>query len=435
MKWYQHLFWKIFIVVWGISSVATVVVFFALQGLSEHRQDLELLETRAKGQAQLLVERFDRGESLPRPEEFNKTLGRRWMPLWIYLHDSKSQILGPPLALQKHMHGMIRFTIAAPSGQRFDVLTPKPREGFYFKRITRYLLSVQMALLLLASALTSLLLSLIVVRPVNQLKQHARELYDGENLGSRTSQKLSGRKDELGELAREFNNMAAYVERVLTTQQRLTQDVSHELRAPLARLQVAVGLAEQRLGEGDKTAQRINYECERLNGLIGEILSLSRLEQTDPKGPAFKVNDLFEQLVADACFAAPERQIKMQVMPDTLALCANRTLLQKSLGNAVFNALKYSPQETPIEIAAELTATAVMLTVRDHGPGVDNDLLTRMREPFVRGSGGHGDGYGLGLSIAHRAVDRMGGELRLENHPQGGFILTVILPLSYRVQR
>ncbi len=431
MRWYQHLFWKFFLTIWLISAIGTGLTVWLVQSVAEHRQSLVLLETRARAQAELILERYERGEADTREALRDRGQHRemRWRPLPLWIEDSASgkALYEMPRPAPDAKHSF-RFEVTSPSGRRFLVIAALPPEGFYLEKILAFMVSAQAVFVLFVSALASLLLSWLIVRPVNQLRRHARDLYTQQNLSSRAADGLSRRSDEIGQLAREFNQMANYVEDTLTAQQRLLQDVSHELRAPLARLQVAAGLAEQRLGEGDATAARINQECERLDGLIGEILSLSRLDRTDPGGETFQLQRALEELVADARFTHPQRQITLEVEPAGLQLAVNPLLLQRSLGNCLSNALKYTPVESPVELRASRVRGGLEIRLRDHGPGVSDELLQRMTEPFVRGSGGHGDGYGLGLSIARRALERLGGRLSQRNHPDGGLEQLLWLP-------
>lgn len=432
MKWYQHLFWKIFLTIWLISAVGTGLTVWLVQSVAEQRQNLALQETRARAQAELMLERYERGDTrlrgLTREQDEHSEKRHRLLPLWIVDSESGQLMfdMARPAPDAKHS---FRLEVQSPSGRRFQVIAPLPPEGFYLAKILAFMVSAQAVFVLFVSALASLLLSWLIVRPVNQLRSHTRDLYAQQNLSSRAADGLSRRNDEIGQLAREFNQMASFVEDTLTAQQRLLQDVSHELRAPLARLQVAAGLAEQRLGEGDATANRINKECARLDGLIGEILSLSRLDQTDPEGTPFLLRELLGDLVDDARFSHPQRVIQWQLEPATLRLKANPLLLRRALGNCLSNALKYTPGDTAIELNAYSAEGGIEICLRDHGPGVSDTLLQRMTEPFVRGSGGHGDGYGLGLSIARRALERMGGRLSQRNHPQGGLEQRLWLPL------
>ncbi|MBV1787790.1 HAMP domain-containing protein [Marinobacterium sp. D7] len=432
MKWYSKLFWKIFLVIWLVSAAGTGITVLGVLSVAEQRQSRELLETRARAQASLMLDRLSRGEldEHGRFHDADRHDRRRPLPLWIVDAQSGKVVVGvndrPPPGPEA-----VRFELEE-GGKHLYVVVPAPREGFYLKRLLAFLLSMQAVLVLLVSALASLLLSWLIVRPINQLRRHARDLYLHQNLSSRAHSRLSRRSDEIGELSREFNQMAGYVEETLTAQQRLLQDVSHELRAPLARLQVAAGLAEQRLGEGDTTAERINRECEQLDGLIAEILSLSRLDQAPVEGEVFAVAQMFDEIRQDLHYTQPERELDTHIEPTDLRLAINGDLLRRALDNLVSNALKYTPMETALTLSARrLADRSIEIRLRDRGEGVSDELLTRLTEPFVRAHQG-GDGYGLGLSIAKRAIERLGGSLQLHNHPEGGLECVIRLPEAVR---
>lgn len=439
MKWYRQLFWKIFLVIWLVSAAGTAIVVFGVLEVNERRQSLELLEARARAQADLMLERYARGENVygrrdsvqqAESTEAHKPHRRkeRLISLWIVDPESGRVIVGPD-GKRPPDGEVMRLSVEGSGGQSLELLVPPPREGVYVNRLLRFLVSMQAVLVLLISALASLLLSGLIVRPINQLRRYAKDLYHHQNLSSRASNRLTTRHDEIGELSREFNHMAGYVEETLTAQQRLLQDVSHELRAPLARLQVAAGLAEQKLGEEDATAQRINRECEQLDALIAEILSLSRLDQAAIEGPSFRLDELFRDLADDVHFTQPERPVNRDLGSASLSLHANEELLRRALDNLVSNALKYTATEVPIHLGARLEERGdLLLWVRDEGQGVPEEQLGRLTEPFTRGRVQQQNGFGLGLSIVRRAVERLGGTLTLCNHPDGGLEALIRLP-------
>jgi two-component system OmpR family sensor kinase len=306
---------------------------------------------------------------------------------------------------------------------------PVPEQPVHLERMLRFLLSVQMVLILVMSALVALLVSYLVVRPVNRLRDFARSLYDEQNLSSRTEGYLSRRTDEIGELAREFDSMAGYVEKTLNARQNLLRDVSHELRAPLARLQVAAGILEQQSGEQiNALHSQISRECDQLAHLIDELMSLSRLEDMalELQSP-LPLRPVLEQIREDYALLYPHHQISLEVEPETLRFAQSRELLNRILGNALQNALKYTPVGGQVLLSAYRQDQCLCLAVSDNGPGVDANLLKDIFEPFVRG-GSTQQGYGLGLSILRGAVRRLGGEVRAENLEDGGFRLTVCLP-------
>ena len=426
MRRFSRLFWKIFGTIWGISALAMASIFIVLASRDDSERWRYLLDTQFRDRAQQLIARYETAPEAYRPERH--PFGRH--PVWLYRLDAPE---GKPVArLAGQRRGpsdkAVTLNLVSERGGHYRLSADLPGRYRHKERFIGYLFSLQALVILVIAALSSLVLSLLLVRPICQLRDHVKQLYHQGDLSARASDKLSQRRDELGDLTREFDRMADYVEHTLQSQQRLLQDVSHELRAPMARLQVSAGLAEQQLGADSPLAARINRECERLDGLIAEILSFSRLESAPKQGEPFSVSGLFDELVSDLRFSQPQRPVTVRISPDNLTLTLNRDLLARALRNGIGNALKYTPQSTPLELTAVCEGGRTQIRLRDHGGGVSDALLQELFTPFVRGSGGHGDGYGLGMSIAHRAVTRLGGTLTAANHPQGGLQLTLDLP-------
>ncbi|MFG1488351.1 ATP-binding protein [Oceanospirillum sp. HFRX-1_2] len=463
MKRLNTLFWKIFFTIWLVSAVGMASVFLMIASSDDDERWRHLIRSQFKQQALELIERyesskqsindksywnlFDNGPAEPPlwvlpinryesrerrrdPDAFDRHPGSR-PPVWLYEVDPETARLGTQVTghLRKPPPDAFEFKLRSPSDRHYLLLTEIPPPLKHKARFAGFLFSIQMVLVLGVAALSALILSFVLIRPIRQLSEHVKQIYHQGDLSTRASRKLSQRRDELGELTREFDQMADYVERTLQSQQRLLQDVSHELRAPMARLQVSAGLAEQQLGEGSTLASRINRECERLDGLIAEILSFSRLESAQKEGERFSIKELFDELISDLRFSQPLRPVDIAIEPESLHLSLNRGLLARALRNGIGNALKYTPEDSLLELSARKKGGELLIRLRDHGEGISDDLLKELFTPFVRGTGGHGDGFGLGMSIARRAVERLGGTLKAENHPEGGLQLSVRLPV------
>ena len=286
-----------------------------------------------------------------------------------------------------------------------------------------------LSIALVVIGLLSLLLTLSITRPLNRLRGAVHDL--GQTSYQQHSlDRLAARKDEFGTLARDFNRMGARLQDLISSQRQLLRDVSHELRSPLARLQVALALAERaEKEERDKLWPRLNRECERLDALIGEILALARLDADLGSAQSIDLVALLDNVRSNAHLAAPE-QLLGTALETRRAPAGWPDMLERALDNLLRNALRFNPQGMPIEIAAREQDGNLLLSVRDHGPGVAPELLARLGEPFFRAPGQSAAGYGLGLAIARRAAERHGGRLLLANHPEGGFIATLELPLE-----
>jgi two-component system OmpR family sensor kinase len=288
--------------------------------------------------------------------------------------------------------------------------------------------------LLITAALTGLLFSAslawYLARPVRHLREASRQLAAG-HLDTRVASRIGRRRDEIADLGRDFDHMAGQLQASMNAQQRLLHDVSHELRSPLARMQVAIGLLQQNPDNAEHTLARIQRESGRLDELVGQLLTLSRLEAgIGLPSEQIDLTQLLHDIVADARFesAADARNVTLQA-EDGLTLSGNHEALHRALDNIVRNALRYTPADSSVEIkAARNQSGGIHITVCDAGPGVAQDKLDVLFEPFVRGDDNAArNGYGLGLAIARRAVEAHGGRILALNRQEGGLCIVVEL--------
>lgn len=276
----------------------------------------------------------------------------------------------------------------------------------------------------------ALLLTLSITRPLDRLRSAVHDL--GQTTYQQNSlARLANRRDELGVLAKDFNRMGARLQSLIGSQRQLLRDVSHELRSPLARLRIALALAERATpAEREVIWPRLAKECDRLEALISEILQLARLDAEPSSIQPIDLATVFAQLDENARITSPGQRIETRLAPGII-LHGWPDMLERALDNLLRNALRFNPEGLPIELTAKKAGDDwLLLSVRDHGPGVDQDHLAKLSEPFYRAPGQTTAGHGLGLAIARRAAERHGGELILDNHPAGGFIATLRLPLS-----
>jgi two-component system OmpR family sensor kinase len=276
---------------------------------------------------------------------------------------------------------------------------------------------------LIASLIFSAGLAWYLTRPVRHLRVATRRLADGA-LDERVMPRIGARRDEIADLGRDFDHMAERLQTLIAAQKRLLHDVSHELRSPLARLHALAS-----------TLERIERETKRLDDLVGEVLTLSRLE-AGVSGAAeeyFDLTGLLEAVVGDATFEAGTRGCHVALAGDGETLIRGRAeLLRRAFDNVVRNALTYTGADSSVEVNArkDTAAGRVVVSVCDRGPGVADTELGTIFEPFFRGKndGGRG-GYGLGLAIAKRAVIAHGGSIRALNRDGGGLCIEITLPL------
>lgn len=285
---------------------------------------------------------------------------------------------------------------------------------------------------LFASVLCAAGLAWYFARPIRQLRRGFDAVAEGE-LAVRVAPGMKGRRDELADLGRDFDRMTERLQAVIEGQKRLLHDVSHELRSPLARLQAAVGLARQQPERIDDSLERVERESERMNQLVGELLTLSRLEAgVVGAQEAVDMAELLSHIVEDARFEAAARQITIDYRTGVMAeVMANSELLHRAVENVLRNALRYSPAGGLVRVDAGTAAGGKFhVAVADQGPGVRRDDLEAIFTPFFRSASAQvGEGYGLGLAIAQRVLQSMKGSIKAENGAAGGLVVEIDIPL------
>ncbi|WP_313953546.1 ATP-binding protein [Accumulibacter sp.] len=291
---------------------------------------------------------------------------------------------------------------------------------------------------LLASLAFSAAMAWYMARPIRSLRGALRAVADGR-LETRVQPSMGRRRDELADLGRDFDRMAQQLQAQIHAQQRLLHDVSHELRSPLARLHAAIGLARQNPDKLEMTLERVERESVRLDELVGELLTLSRLDAGTPGAPPVAI-DLMEMVASIADDAHFEAEAAGRAVHFTgegeVTARVQGELLYRAVENVVRNAAKYTAPGTAVEVKARSLVAgagipAFEIVVSDRGTGVPEGDLEAIFEPFYRADNNDGKtGYGLGLAIARRAVVAHGGQLLARNRPGGGLEVTLTLPLS-----
>jgi two-component system sensor histidine kinase CpxA len=300
------------------------------------------------------------------------------------------------------------------------------------------------ALRVLAAALISALISYFLARsmslPLERLRAASRRIAEGD-LATRLGAAMTGRHDEFGQLATDFDVMAARLQEMQRANQRLLQDVSHELRSPLARLAVALEIARGKGADPVKSElDRIELECDRLEALVNDVLGLLRESSVTPAkvDEDLDLTHLLSDLVEVVNYEVPEGKPGIRWQPaGPFNYRGDRELLWRALENLLRNALRHTDPDRGVEFSLDTDRgnRRVLMTVRDYGCGVPDDELEKIFEPFYRVQESRDritGGHGLGLSIAANSARRHGGNIRAENAPDGGLIVQISLPLDGR---
>jgi two-component system, OmpR family, sensor histidine kinase CpxA len=296
------------------------------------------------------------------------------------------------------------------------------------------------AVAILSSGFVCFFLARYLTRPVVRLRAATQRLAAGD-LSARAGIAGGRRHDEIAELVRDFDTMAERLENLMDAQNRLLHDISHELRSPLARLNVALALLQQRSGpEAQSALDRIDLEANRLNELIGRLLTIARLERggNGAQSVRIELEELVRLVANDADFEAQSRKCHVAVsIGDECTVMGVPDLLHSAVENVIRNAVRYTREGTNVEVRLEKAwgsdGSQAALRVSDFGPGVPEESLDKLFVPFYRIDDARGrqtGGVGLGLAITERAVRLHGGTVKAYNRTGGGLTVEIRLPLA-----
>ena len=285
----------------------------------------------------------------------------------------------------------------------------------------------------LAVLLVGAVLAWYLSRPLHHLRRALHRVGQGD-LNTRVAPLMGSRRDEIADLAREFDRMASQLQQLTESRKQLLHDISHELRSPLTRMEAAIGLMRQDPAQTSAMVERIARESGRLDALIEELLTLHRLEAgaSASRDDRVDVVELLRAIADDAEFEAraTSRAVLLDA-PGEFVTAVNGELIYRALENVVRNAVKFTRPGTAVEISARVAThgTELIIQVKDRGPGVPQHKLEAIFEPFTRVEGSEAvSGVGLGLAIARRAVTLHGGRVEAAPRDDGGLVITIRIP-------
>jgi len=324
-------------------------------------------------------------------------------------------------------HGFADRPLPLPHNDYFSDAPPPPREP------PSPLLPIFAGTF--ASLIFSAALAWYFAKPIRSLRNAFAALAKGD-LETRVGSLMGKRRDELSDLGQNFDYMAGQIHSLMYAQQRLLHDVSHELRSPLARIQAAIGLAQQQPEKTQAMLERIERESQRISDLVGELLVLSRLEVGVPGSEAheFDIGGLLDDIVEDTRFEAERHEVTIRYDGIEETLVKGRSeLLHRAIENVLRNALQHCKKGGEVSVDARFNTEKrrLQLTVDDQGPGVAENDLSAIFKPFFRGGDRtKANSIGLGLAIAFRSIEVHGGHLQASNRPQGGLRIEIDIPFS-----
>jgi Signal transduction histidine kinase len=436
----NRLFWKIFLSFWITEAlVLTIAVTLANMGVWRETPDsLQQVQAEMPAVATRAVQAWEQGgaptlkQSLSDASEDSsarwwlvdangKELSGNVVPWWVPQVVQKQSGARPDKAVFAVTGSRGQYTLVAEPGQPRVPHIP-------YRAIIRQLLAG-----LLVSGITCFLLAHYLVQPILRLRRATQAVAAGD-LSARAGEAVGERKDEIGDLVRDFDRMAGRIEALVQSHKQLLRDISHDLRSPLQRLRMAVGLA-RRESSASTQLDRIEREAVRINELVEQVLTLARLENAATQLPMASVSlqAIVNDVVSDASYEAErlECSVKVEAREQT-QINGNRELLHSAVENVVRNAIHHSPPHTEVKVTLLGNDGVIRVRVEDQGPGVPEGALSRLFEPFFRvdESRGTTNGFGLGLAIAARAVAVHGGSIKAHNLQPHGLQVEIHLPTA-----
>lgn len=361
-----------------------------------------------------------------------------------------------PEPVSQYAFSASEFHVKIQPLNRSEILVKAPltsRDGRFYLLVVEFLhpfavLDVQsyitlgLSVAIIFFAGIGFLLSGYLSRPMRRLQKSVKAIAAGD-LTARSGYRLRKRRDEIGDLSREFDVMADRVQTLIADQKGLLRDISHELRSPLARLQIATELARMDAEEPVmEYLDRIELETGRVNELIADILLLAKLEveRHPEQWQATDLVQVVEQIVKDAHFEQQSQSIELHCPRKQCWVMAEDKLLSSAFENLIRNALLHTFPDTKVEITIKAVDSDFAIIVRDHGPGVAEEHIPHLTQPFYRAEHARervaqdvkqqqagGRGYGLGMAIAHRVIRSFDGHMAIRNHPEGGLEISCYL--------
>ena len=452
----QRLFLKIFLWFWLTALVMFAVsVGMRMIGLRSLAQS-EVVAVFAPKMAAEAAQAYESGGNAAFEQFARSLVDNRERRLYL-LDASGNDVLsraisaeGRLVAQAARMNGpaMVRYRLnlriaaykfMSPSGRPYVLLFYiQPRLGDSWESVVGQNLLVTLGVLF-AATLLCLWLAYHIASPIQGIQAAARRVAEGD-LSAKAPLTISKRHDELASLSIDFNSMVEHLATLIRTQRDMFNSISHELRSPLARLTVCLGLLRKQLPpRSDDLIRRMERDLARVDTLMAQILILARLESGLPSGKRESVNfsQLVEEVVADGSFEAQAigKSVSLEAANPVLLESVHTEALRSACENIVRNAIRFSPPGGEVEVNLSVRGDSekrVSLSVRDHGPGVPEEHLRDIFRPFFRlnRSEGAGDGNGLGLAIALEAVRLNGGAITASNLSPSGLNIELNLPLE-----
>ena len=425
----RQLFWKILL---GFWLTLILIVAVALSAFSLARPN-DVESNYMQGFARLSVGAASEAIAQGGPkalEAERQSLPRDWR-FRVRVTDAATPLHGSPPVVSEE--------VKAPDGTSYRVsyYPQGERRGGFLGAFIRALFGIPPEILfsvVMGGLVFSTILAWYLTQPIRRMQVGFDRLAQGD-FTTRLGPAMGRRRDEIASLAHDFDTMAVRLAELVGARDRLLADVSHELRTPLARLNLAIGLARQDPAKLSTSLDRISDEAGKLDEMVGELLTLAKLESNQSQGEDyFNFAEIVKRVVEDARYEAAAKNIEVKLSVEQagenfewIALGSGR-LVSRAIENILRNALRYSPENGQVAVRLDCRNGHFQLSISDNGPGIPEESLASLFKPF--GVSADGYGFGLGLAIASRAIAVHGGTIAAVNRAPHGLEMTVTLPAA-----
>lgn len=440
----HRLFWKIVLLFWA-TLFATIVLNIAItQQIVEIEAEKRFSDSQIESLTQDAITILESGGNKSFIRWARKQ--RRESGIHIVLKNEYGQLLfekfQPPENHSGHapLPPPISRYVEGDDNRRYQVELHFTREASRDMRKAHPFHWLRWIATFLIIAFASWILSRHLGRPIAALSSASKEFAQG-NLQARVSPKITSRKDEFGQLASDFDNMAEEIESLLNQQRQLLRDISHEIRTPLTRQRLQLELA-RRKGADDDFIALIERQNEKIDQLLSELLSMESMVNPRADQSQIDLYQLAREVVAQASIEGEAKSVQLALLsslPDelkaSLIVVGNTALIERAIENVLRNAIRHAPEYSVVTITLSVDqSNQANICIEDNGPGVSAEHIEKIFNPFFRDDKARSDaagGVGLGLSIARKAAQLHHGSISASNRPAGGLQVVIRLPLRH----
>lgn len=448
----RSVYWKIFLTFW----LTTILIIFLTAWVTSEIAKKASIPARERvfmdSYANAAVATFELGRHSALKKWLKQIGNSRKMTLYLLISTGEIIANQPPtdeirriaknlvnerldIGLLKFGNLIVSHEILSTSGKAYRLAAVTEKPLAHFVEIQWAGLTLRLIIATFISGLICYLLSVYLTQPLRSLTMAAKSIAKGK-LSTRVGPFKGHRRDEIAELSEEFDRMAEELEQLMRSKERLLQDISHELRSPLARLQIAIELGRKKSGNlAESEFSRMQVECIRLNNLIGEILEFARLDKSSTQLNKKNVPllPLLRQIIQDANFEFAKDSLKVVLnFQKEYSLMIDERLISRAIENIIRNAIRYSPADKPVNVVIHNNDDKdILIDIEDYGPGVPEEQLEKIFHPFYRVDTSREKktgGYGLGLAIARQAIELHQGTISAINKKEGGLLVRIALP-------